>query len=302
MSTQPNTTKEIVKSSDITDSVLAKVTAFQEAGELNLPANYSAGNALKSAMLILQETKDRNDKPVLEVCTRASIASALLDMVIQGLSPMKKQCAFIAYGSKLLMQREYHGTIALAKRFGGVKEVTSNCIFEGDEFEYEINPSTGRVTILKHKQKFENIDLNKIKGAYATLILKDDSTYSEVMSMPQIKQAWMQGATKGQSPAHKNFPDEMAKKTVIGRACKLFISTSDDGSVMEDIDENPTEITPREPKSIKEVSFDDAEVVDETPEPKIETTAPTQQPEHTTTATENTQPKKQEAVQPEMKF
>ena len=41
----------------------------------------------------------------------------------------------------------------------------------------------------------------------------------------------MQGATKGQSPAHRNFPQEMAKKTVIGRACKLFVSTSDDAGV-----------------------------------------------------------------------
>jgi len=276
----------IAKASDITDSVLAKVTAFQEAGELQLPANYSAGNALKSAMLILQETKDRDNKPVLQSCTQASIASALLDMVVQGLSPMKKQCAFIAYGNKLLCQREYHGTVALAKRFGGVKEVTGNCIYEGDEFEYEISPKTGRVTILKHNQKFENIDLNKIKGAYATLILEDGTTYSEVMSMAQIRQAWMQGQTKGQSPAHKNFPDEMAKKTVIGRACKLFISTSDDGAIMDDtLKDQPEAEEANERRPKPEVSFDDAEVLSETPNTPDPEPAPAQEAQTAQAAT-----------------
>lgn len=288
--TKPN--GALVKASDITDSVLAKVTAFQEAGELNLPANYSAGNALKSAMLILQETKDRDGKPVLQSCTQASIASALLDMVIQGLSPLKKQCAFIAYGNKLLCQREYHGTVALAKRFGGVKEVTANCIYENDEFEYEINPANGRVRILKHSQKFENIDINKIKGAYATLILEDGSTYSEVMGMAQIRQAWMQGQTKGQSPAHKNFPDEMAKKTVIGRACKLFISTSDDGALMDDTlkDQEPKAESTELKRAKTEVSFDDAEVVSETPAEEAKAEEPT-----------NGQARK-EVMQPEMNF
>ena len=54
------------------------------------------------------------------------------------------------------------------------------------------------------------------------------------MTMAEIRQAWMQGATKGNSPAHKNFPAEMSKKTVISRACKLFISSSDDSSLFDD--------------------------------------------------------------------
>ena len=51
--------------------------------------------------------------------------------------------------------------------------------------------------------------------------------------MAQIQKSWEQGPTKGQSPAHKNFPGEMAKKTVINRACKLLIAASDDSVLME---------------------------------------------------------------------
>lgn len=219
---------------NITEVVLARVMQFQQLGELRIPENYSPENALKSAYLILSEQVDSQNRPVLTSCSKESIANSLLNMVVQGLSPMKKQGAFIAYNGKLSWQTEYHGNIALAKRYGGVKDVSANIIYEGDVFEYAINPKTGRKEIIKHEQKFENVDNNKIKGAYATLILSDDSAFVEIMNMAQIRLAWNQGAAKGNSPAHRNFPDQMAAKTVISRACKLFVSTSDDSSIMPD--------------------------------------------------------------------
>jgi recombination protein RecT len=101
-----------------------------------------------------------------------------------------------------------------------------------------------------------DIDMNKIVGAYATIQLSDGSTHVEIMNMNQIRQAWMQGATKGQSPAHKNFPDQMAIKTVISRGCKLFISSSDDSGLYKPLgDENIEEaqqIKPdAKPKEVK---------------------------------------------------
>ena len=84
------------------------------------------------------------------------------------------------------------------------------------------------MAIVKHSQKLENIDNSKIKGAYALVTLADGTTQVTIMSMQQIRAAWGQGVTKGNSPAHKNFAEEMAKKTVIGRACKAIINSSDD--------------------------------------------------------------------------
>jgi len=220
----------------IADSVLARVQQFTANKDIRLPADYSPENALKSAWLILLETVDREKRPVLQVCTRESIANALLNMVLQGLNPVKKQCDFIAYGDKLTLQREYHGTIALAKRYGNVKQAVGTVIYEDDEFEYSIDQS-GYKKVTKHIQALENIDMNKIKGAYATLLFETGEPYIEIMTILQIRQAWQQGATKGASPAHKNFPDQMAMKTVISRACKLFISSSDDSSLFDEGDE-----------------------------------------------------------------
>lgn len=220
----------VVKFENISDQVLEKVNKFTADGALILPRNYSVENNMKSAWLILQETLDRNNKPVLEVCTKASVANALFDMVLQGMSVSKNQGYFIAYGNKLEFQRSYFGTVALAKRVHGgiVTEPVANVIYDGDEFIYTIDPSTGLVKIVKHDQKLENIDDSKIKAAYAIVTYADGKTQTTIMTIAQIKAAWNQGATKGQSPAHKNFPAEMCKKTVIGRACKLVINSSDD--------------------------------------------------------------------------
>lgn len=219
----------IQKFENISEQVLSRIEQFQKDGSMILPKNYSVENHMKSAWLALQEVEDKEHHKALQICTKESIANSLLDMVLQGLSVSKKQGYFIVYGNKLIFQRSYFGTIALAKRAGGmVSEPVANVIYDGDDFQYEIDPKTAKVAIVKHSQKLENIDNSKIKGAYALVTLADGTTQVTIMSMQQIQAAWGQGATKGNSPAHKNFAEEMAKKTVIGRACKAIINSSDD--------------------------------------------------------------------------
>lgn len=232
--TEVSKSKAIAKFENIAENVLSRIEQFQADGGLTLTANYSVENHLKSAWLILQSTKDKDGNPALSVCTKDSIANALFDMVLQGLAVSKNQGYFIVYGNKLEFQRSYFGTVALAKRVGGIKqEPIANVIYEGDEFIYSIDPNTARIQIIKHEQKIENIDNTKIKAAYALTVRPDGTTQVTIMSMQQIRAAWQLGATKGNSPAHKNFAEEMAKKTVIGRACKMIINSSDDAWLYE---------------------------------------------------------------------
>lgn len=254
---------------NITDKVLIRVKDMEKTGDVAFPKNYSYQNALKSAYLILSETVDKIKQPVLKSCSQESICNALLDMTIQGLSPAKKQCYFVAYGGKLQLMKSYLGNVAATKRLAGVKDVFANVIYQDDEFEYEIDLNTGLKKIIKHNQKIENIDLKKIKGAYAVVTKEDNNNFVEVMTMDQIRKAWNQGTAKGNSGAHNNFTDEMAKKTVINRACKLFVNTSDDSDLLiesinrtnEYIDENLIETTHTEAKQeIKEEA--NKEVID----------------------------------------
>ena len=248
---------------DITDSVTSRIKELQELNSLVLPKTYAVGNELKMAWFALQEVKDRNGKPALEVCSKESVANALLKMCIQGLSVWRKQVDFIVYGNKLSCDREYHGTIALALRTGRVTGIPeAEIIYENDIFKYRI--VNGKKEVVEHAQDLENIDITKIKGAYAVVPLTDGTFYTEIMTIQQIKQAWMQGAMKGQSGAHKNFTDQMAKKTVISRALKLYISSSDDEYLLEN-EADPVPIQEKK-ETLEEVEFTEAEVVQDEPE------------------------------------
>lgn len=281
-----------VSEKNVCDHVLNRIKEFEAADALRIPKNYAVENALKAAWLVLQEVEDRQHNRALEVCTKESIANALLDMVIQGLSVSKKQCYFIVYGKKLLLQRSYFGTQTLAMRTGELEELpVANVIYEGDEFIYEIDPQTGLLRIVKHTQKLENIDPEKIKAAYAIVKLKGGKTQVTIMTMAQIKKAWAQGATKGGSPAHQNFTDEMAKKSVIGRALKAVINSSNDAWLYEDKPQEDDTDTVREERqavieqrNVREALPEPAEYVEikeeaaPQPAPQAKQAAPTQQP------------------------
>lgn len=230
-----NQNQMVVQEKNITDNVLNRVIAMEKQGTIQFPANYSYQNALKSAWLILQETKTSKadgSRPVLEACTKDSIANTLLDMVVQGLNPVKKQCYFIAYGDKLQLSRSYLGTVAVTKRLQGVVDVKGYALYEGDEFETDFDLDTGSIYLNKYKPNIKNIDNKKLVGAFALIIGKDGPIHFEFMTMEQIKRAWNQGQMKGNSGAHNNFTEEMAKKTVINRACKMYVNTSDDSDIL----------------------------------------------------------------------
>lgn len=269
MSNQQSAVAAQQEEKNITTSVLAKVNSFQQSGELRIPKDYSPENALKSAMLILQETKDRSNNPVLQSCSQASIANALLKMVVWGLSPLKKQGDFIAYDGKLDFSPEYTGNLVLAKRYGGLVSHNQRAIFQGDDFEFETDLEFPyRTRILKHKQSLENIG-GEVIGAYFAYELSDGTKDVEIMNISQIKAAWGQGGSKGNSGAHKNFSDQMAIKTVINRGCKLIIRGSDDSVLYEKEDQQvdptsdqvKTEIRANANKQT--ISFEDAVIVEE---------------------------------------
>lgn len=253
---------EIAVAKNISEAVLAKVQTMQETGGLVLPEDYHAGNALNAAYLKFKQLEDKNHKPAEQVCSKESVALALMDMVIQGLSPAKNQCYFVVHGNQLTLMRSYMGTVAAAKRFGGVKSVHAQVVYKNDRFEFQVDPSTGTKKVTVHEQSLESIEEGTIRAAYAVVITKDD-VYYEIMTMDEIRKAWAQGAAKGGSPAHKNFPQEMAKKTVINRACKIFVNTSTDADPLADAYNRTTandyigdEFVDTEAEQLNESAFD----------------------------------------------
>ena len=200
---------------------------------LSFPADYNPTNALMGAYLIMKETFDKNGKCILESCSQASIANSLMDMATLGLNASKKQGYFIAYGGKCQFQKSYFGNITLARR-NGLKTINAEIIYDGDTFKYHIE--NGMKVIDVHEQDFMNIDNDKILGAYAVAVMDDGRKVVEVMNINQLKKAWNQrmgGLKEDASSTHMKFKDQMAKKTVINRLCKLIGNTSTDGNISE---------------------------------------------------------------------
>ncbi|MBF1519434.1 MAG: recombinase RecT [Prevotella pallens] len=213
------------------NAVMKQVEELQQTGGLVLPKDYNVGNALKSAWIYLQTIETRTKQKAIDVCTKLSICNCLLEMVIRGQHP-KKHCYFIACGNSLEYWERYTGKLLRAKRDTNIQEVVAQVIYEGDNFVYGVDKN-GYYQLIKHETAIENINPDKIKAAYAVVIYKDGNKHLEVMTMDQIRKSWQQGAARGTSGAHQNFTDQMCKKTVIARACKIELDSATDGEEEE---------------------------------------------------------------------
>lgn len=235
------------------EQVIGNLERLREQG-LEMPPGYSPQNALKSAFFELTNNTGGN---LLQMAAsnqemKTSISNALLDMVIQGLSPAKKQCYFIKYGNKVQLMRSYFGTMAVLDRVTGGADITPVVVRQGDDFQVGMNGPNMVVT--KHETKFENLD-NEIVAAYVVIKLANGKEITTVMTKKQIDQSWAKSKMKGSGP-QKEFPEEMAKRTVINRAAKSLINTSNDNDLLV-----------QAAKDTLENEFDD-ERKDVTPQPK----------------------------------
>lgn len=218
------------------NGIMNNFLKMQDQQSIMAPANYSISNAIKTAYLELQGVEDRNGKPALSVCTPESINQALLEMVIKGLNPAKKQCYFIVYGNKLSLSVSYQGVITQMKRIAGIKDVKAYPVYACDEFDVEFDILTGTQKLATYKPNIKERTKSQLIGAFAVVINDEGKLdQTEYMTMEQINAAWAMGAAKGNSKAHRNFSDEMAMKTVVNRLSKRYLNNSDDYELFEDM-------------------------------------------------------------------
>lgn len=216
---------------NLADNVQNRVLELTNQGRLNLPKNYSVGNALSSAWLIIQDLKDKNNNPALQVCSKESVANALLEMAILGLNPVKKQGYFIVYGNKLGWFTSYFGKCASIKRLKGIEnEPIGTIIYEGDNVEIGYN-ELGEEIVLSHKTTWENKLKNNRVGAYATVIANGIKR-SALMTKAEIKESWTKNPSPNNKRDHIDFEGEFMKRTVINRLVKMILQTSNDDDLL----------------------------------------------------------------------
>ena len=242
---------------------------------LSLPPDYSVGNALNSAYLILSDTS--KGQPLLDKCDQGSVIKALMNMAIQGLSPAKNQCYFIPYGNQLVMQRSYFGSISVVKRLSNVKDIQAQVVHKDDKFK--IGGKDGVLVVKEFEPSFENLD-KPIIGAFAWIEdINGNRTYT-VMTKKDIDTSWSHAKTK---KVQNEFPEEMAKRTVINRAAKFYINSSSDNDLFvkavnettsnEYENDDRKDVTPTKRSLVADVAENKAE--------KVESAEPAKEPVRT---------------------
>lgn len=198
-------------------------------GDVVLPPNYDVNDAVKALYLKTIQTVDKQKRPVLEVCTRESIEQVVQNYVSKGLNIAKNQCYLVCYGNALTLQESYFGKQKQANAYAGVT-INSNVIYEGEKVNIVVRPNGTK--IIEHTPDFSKFNVDKIVGAYAIAVNdKGEVVDSDIMTIAEIKKSWAKSQSGGD--VHKQFPVEMARKTVIGRLAKRFINTSDDSNKFE---------------------------------------------------------------------
>lgn len=126
----------------------------------------------------------------------------------------------VPYGTDCTLIVGYKGLIKLARNSGDVTMIYAECVYEHDEFSYEL----GLEPKLKHIPNLD--DRGKVKCVYAVAKFRDGGSQFVVMTVAEINKI------KNKSKAGKHGPwvdhwEEMAKKTCVRRLSKYLPLDSD---------------------------------------------------------------------------
>lgn len=212
---------KLAKSDKVEEIALAKIQEYQDMG-LVLPTGFSPANSLKKARFILNDMKV-NGKPVLQVCSQASIVQCLLESVTKGLSYDEMQIYFIPRNGVMTNMESVYGRIVRAKRASKNYKPIVGYVHEGDEFEFGVDVETGVTKIKKHETKLENLD-KPIIAAYAYVTDNDGNTEVTIMTKREWLTSWKKSPT-GCAVA-KEFEKDMIFRTIVKKSTKSLVNST----------------------------------------------------------------------------
>ncbi|MGN5468209.1 recombinase RecT, partial [Lactiplantibacillus plantarum] len=163
------------------------------------------------------------------------------------------------------------------KRLSNVKDIQAQVVHKDDTFK--IGGENGVLVVKEFEPSFENLD-KPIIGAFAWIEdINGNRTYT-VMTKKEIDTSWSHAKTK---KVQNEFPEEMAKRTVINRAAKFYINSSSDNDLfVKSVNETTSneygnddrkDVTPTKRSLVADVAENKAE--------KVESAEPAKEPVRT---------------------
>ena len=187
--------------SDIVKSRIASV----------VPEHVKPDRLIRMALMSISKT------PELRKCTIDSLILSICDAAALGLDcgGALGQAYLVPYKTTAVLIVGYRGLVSLARRSGQVSTVYAHVVRHGDDFRYEL----GLTPILEHRPR---ADIGAtVTHAYAVCRFKDQAYQLDVMTRAEVDRIRKRSQAGDDGPWVTDF-DEMAKKTVLRRLCKLL--------------------------------------------------------------------------------
>lgn len=236
---------KLTKSMSIEDMIRAMAPEIQNA----LPSVITPERFTRMALSCL------NNSPKLRECSQITFLAAMMNAAQLGLEPNTPlgQAYLIPYRNHGKMECQfqlgYKGLIDLVYRNPDIQTVQAQCVYENDEFDYEL----GLEPKLTHKPALK--DRGNMILVYALWKSVNGGYGFEVMSKEDIDahaRRYSQSFNSSSSPWKSNY-EEMAKKTVIKKCLKYAPLRSDmakalssDETIKSNINVDMSDVTPEE--------------------------------------------------------
>lgn len=201
---------------DISNRLNRELTDHSKA----LPKGFNSSRfALNCVTMLRDMLRDPQKVKQVQQVDPNSIPLCFAKGAYLGLDFFNGECYAIPYGGTMQFQTDYKGELKLCKKWSKnpIKDIYAKVVREGDMFEEMIENGVQRVNF--RPVPFSN---KKMVGAFAVALFKDGSMMYDTMSASDIENVRNNFSKARNSPAWKNTPGEMYKKTVLRRLCKLI--------------------------------------------------------------------------------
>lgn len=156
----------------------------------------------------------------LQRCSPESIAQACFDAATIGLPINRLGLAYLVpYAEQAKLLIGYKGYVDLALKSGIVLDIFAECVYSKDKFRY----LAGTSQTIVHEPVVVG-DRGELVAVYAIAKLINGITKPCIMRKIEVDAIRSKSRSVGNSPWSSDY-DEMAKKTVVKRLCKLLPHT-----------------------------------------------------------------------------
>jgi len=242
---------------EVTEQLESQEFRAQIAASLPLPDQAAVDRFVRVGRTALIQNPD------LALLERGSVLTSFLICSQLGLLPDGREAAIVPFKNKAVPMPMIGGLRKIAAQHGF--RINAQVVYDGDEFDYELAPMP-KVT---HRPPPLGQERGEMIGAYAVAEHPEHGQFVEVMSWAEIERV-RAVSRSGNTGAWKEWPGEMARKTVARRLWKqLPFADWDERSarVIETVDEDTVlkDVPPALPASVPaEAAFEDSAPADPT--------------------------------------